>query len=51
MTYLEKISELKEDIQHDLNHSDCISLSAIKEHNRIIDEVMYGDKGWDDEYK
>ena len=51
MTYLDRATELEEDIKHNLNHSDEISLSAVIEWNRIVGEVMGGDKKWDDEYK
>lgn len=51
MTYSDRATELQDDIRHDLNHSDEISLDSVKEWNRIICDVMYGSKTWDDEYK
>ena len=51
MTYLERIDELQYEIRYGMNHSDEIELSVIVEWNKIIEDVMYGDKHWDDEYK
>lgn len=50
MTYLNRASELQEDIMHDLNHSDEISLESVKEWNDIVAEVMGGEKDWYDVY-
>lgn len=50
MTYLDRATELEEDIKHDINHSDEISLSSVMEWNQIIQDVMYGTKNWDDEF-
>ena len=51
MTYLDRANELEEDIKHDINHSNEISLDSVREWNHIIGEVMGGNKRWDDEYK
>ena len=52
MTYLEKASELQDEIRHGINHSDDISLTVVEEWNRIINLIMYsGTKDWDDEYE
>lgn len=51
MTYLDRATELEEDIRHDISHSDEISIDVVEEWNRIIQDVMYGSKTWDDEYK
>ena len=51
MTYLEKADELQDEIRHGINHSDEIELGVVEEWNRIIQDVMYGSKRWEDEYK
>ena len=51
MTYLERVTELQEEIISNIHHSEEISLNTFNEYNRIIDDVMYDDKEWNDEYK
>ena len=51
MTYLDRIRELNDSLMHDIHHSDEISISEVEERNRIVQDVMYGTKDWDDEYK
>ena len=51
MTYLERADELQDEIRDGINHSDEIELSVVEEWNKIVVDVMYGDKHWDDEYK
>ena len=50
MTYLDRITELNDNIMHDIHHSDEISISEVEERNWIAQEVMGGIKDWDDEY-
>lgn len=51
MTYLDRITELNDSIMHDIHHADKISINEVKERNRIVEEVMYGTKNWDDKYE
>ena len=51
MTYLDRITELNEEIMDNIHHSDEIFLSVIEERNHIIGEVMGGNKDWDDKYR
>lgn len=50
MTYEEMATELENDIKHDINHSNTISLESVEKWNRIITAVMYGSTNWRDEY-
>lgn len=50
MRYIDRWEELVESIKHDLDSSDEVSLSEIREYNQIIEDVMCGDKSWEDEY-
>jgi hypothetical protein len=51
MTYLDRISELNDSIMHDIHHTDEFSINEVEERNRIVQDVMYGTKDWDDEYE
>ena len=50
MTYLDRIAELNDSIMHDIRHCNEISINEVEERNRIIKEVMYGTKDWEDEH-
>lgn len=51
MTYLDRASELQDEIRHNIGHSEEITLNVVNEWNEIITDVMYGEKHWDDEYR
>ncbi len=51
MTYLDRITELNDSIIHDIRHCNEISINEVEERNRIVKEVMYDTKNWDNEYE
>lgn len=51
MRYIDKATELKEIIRHDIDNSNEISLSVVEEWNKLLYEIYDGSKTWYDEYK
>lgn len=50
MTYLEKLEIVQDNIREAMGSSDNISTADYQVYNQIIDDVMFGNKDWDDEY-